>query len=177
MKRGEKRGQFYLIAAIIISVILIGFMAISNYLIKPGTVSLEDTRDELSIESEKVLDYGTYNSFSEGNMKELMENFSEDYINHVQQGKDSYFIFGSTGQIELVGYSQEDNVIYIDAGEGQTPVEMNAGEIASHDFNPTQENVSVQLNGSNYEFELKQGQNFYFIISEEIGGEEHVATN
>jgi len=37
--------------------------------------------------------------------------------------------------------------------------------------------ITVTLNGVNYEFELKTGQNFYYIVSQNISGERYVVTN
>ena len=46
---------------------------------------------ELSIESEKVLDYGLQNSL---NLKSLMENFTKTYSNY-SDADEIYFIFGN----------------------------------------------------------------------------------
>jgi hypothetical protein len=37
--------------------------------------------------------------------------------------------------------------------------------------------VVVRIEGIDYQFKLKAGENFYFIIWQEIGGEKHVVTN
>ncbi len=36
--------------------------------------------------------------------------------------------------------------------------------------------VIVIIHGVEYVFELEKGENFYFVISQEIGGEKHVVT-
>jgi len=57
----QKRGQFYLIAALIIIAVIIGFAGISNYIQKKEVIKLYDLGEELGIESQNVLDFGTYN--------------------------------------------------------------------------------------------------------------------
>ena len=92
----DKTAQFYLIAAIIISVIVIGFLAMSNYLKKTEAINLEYKADELKIESEKVLDYGLHQAYGESSIQSLMENFAKYYINYTEKDKDSYFLFGTS---------------------------------------------------------------------------------
>ena len=93
-----KTAQFYLIAAIIISVVILGLVTMSNYSRRQESIRTENIGEELNIESEKVLDFGTYNGYSESQMQDLMENFSGNYINYVQEGVDFYFLFGKQQQ-------------------------------------------------------------------------------
>ena len=57
----NKRGQFYLVAAMVIIVLIVGFAAVQNYTKKSRTIKLIDLKEELGIESGKVLDFGTFN--------------------------------------------------------------------------------------------------------------------
>ena len=50
MKKGDKRGQFYLIAAIIISGILISLAYLANYSTKNVSYEAEEIAEELKIE-------------------------------------------------------------------------------------------------------------------------------
>ena len=63
MEKNKKRGQFYLMAAIIIIAILSGLTFIFNYSV-PGVGSVQNfyIKEELSIEAEKVMDYALKNS-------------------------------------------------------------------------------------------------------------------
>src|SRR3972149_295878 len=114
MKRGDKRGQFYLVAAIIISVIVLGFVNMSNYSRKQETTNIQNIGQELSIESEKVLDYATYNEPDEN---PIMKDFADDYITNLREGKDSYFLFGNSGLITVVGYSVASKKIFVNSEE------------------------------------------------------------
>jgi hypothetical protein len=178
IKRGKKDGQFYLIAAIIISVIVIGVVGVSNYARGQETAkSIEDMGDELKIESEKVLDYGTYNRYSDAQIMDLMENFSENYINSVQGGIDFCFLFGTSSSIRIVAHFQSDTTIYLNTGAGESPISLTGGQTESEDFSPTSTNATITIQETDYSFELKEGKNFYFVVSQDIGGEKHVAKN
>ena len=101
VKRGKK-GQFYLVAAIIISVIVIGFVSMSNYSRRQETQTIQNVGEELSVESEKVLDYATSNNLDE---KQAMKDFVYNYTTYLRDGKDSYFLYGNTALITVVLYS------------------------------------------------------------------------
>ena len=169
MKRGDKRGQFYLVAAIIISVLLIGIIAVSNFSIRQETTKLQDIGKELSIESEKVLDYSLYNGL---NTNQQAQNFIEDYINYINK-EESYFIFGDDAMVNVTGYSETSKTIVVDGQQ----MSLTAEQITSRDFISPGPDVTIAVDGKNYEFELKEGKNFYFVIFDEAGGEEHVVTN
>lgn len=181
MKKGliikDKGGQFYLMAAIIIAAILLGFLTMSNYSTKSESISVQDVGDELKIESEKVLDFGAYSSYSGSQIKDLMGSFSGDYVNYMRNDKDSYFLYGDSSQITIAGYSLLDTTIEVDAGEGKIPLNMNGGEMTFHDINPASDHIVITIDESDYEFELKSGKNFYFILFEESGGQKYVAKN
>ena len=49
-------------------------------------------------------------------------------------------------------------------------------ELAEVPYTKTGRTVEVIINGNTYPFELKPGQNFFFIISQEIEGEQHIVT-
>ena len=74
MNRGfYKKGQFYLIAAIIIIGLLISFITIFNYAKTEENVIVNDLENELKIENQKVLSYGF---FSED---DKIRQFGKDY--------------------------------------------------------------------------------------------------
>jgi hypothetical protein len=177
MKRGNKKGQFYLIAAIIISLVIIGFANLKNYSTRQSTITISNFGEELQIESENVLDFGTYNGYSSSSMQELMKNLSADYINYVRDGEESYFLFGDNSSITVRGYSETEKTIYVDFGSGKTAMEMNAGQISSSDFTPTSSSITLTIEGKDYLFALKSGKNFYFILFEKINGDEYAIRN
>jgi len=151
-----KRGQFYLITAVIIITVIIGFVTISNYSKRRTSVKLYDLEDELGIEIQNVLGYGTYNGYEEEEMNSLWESFIEDYKDYAGAGKDLYFIFGDSGSLQVKAYEDLEEVDY--------------------DITTNEERVSIVIEDVEYDFKLNPGENFYFVISQEIEGERHVIT-
>jgi len=62
MHNQNKRGQFYIIAAIIIVLAISGLMSIATYAIaKPSPKTINDLGSDLNKESTRIIDYGIYN--------------------------------------------------------------------------------------------------------------------
>jgi hypothetical protein len=174
----SQKGQFYLLGAIIIIGVIIGFVAISNYS-KTKSYNLgEKLKEELKIESMKVLDYGTYNDLDEDAKRILLENFITSYIAYEGKESDLYFIFGNREKVVIMGYQELATGIYVDIGEGESILEIGkegnfSGEF---DINPGNYKIVLKTNGNEYLFTLKPGENFYFVISQRIDGEQYIVT-
>jgi len=144
----RKRGQVYLIAAMILIAILIGFATVSNYSKKKVDTSVIDLGKELEIEGEKVLDYGAITG------DDQIENFTSVFSAYAGDDVDIYYIFGKEGDLRL--YNGTGLVSTLTSQGGK---------------------ISVTIKETDYEFDLKSGENFYFVISKEIEGEQYVVTN
>lgn len=173
----KKRGQFYLIAGIIIIGLMIGFANISNYLRKSNPKMLYDLKEEIEIESENVLDYVLHQKLSDNDKKNLLVDFTRLYKDN-EEKQNLYFIFGDKIKITAIGYQElAVESVYINVGGNDFSFPIDT----SQDFNPTQDIVTIKIisNGEEYiyEFELKGGENFYFVISQEIGGERYIIRN
>ncbi len=171
----EKRGQFYLIATIIITAIIVGFAAVVNYSEEESSVKIYELGEELKIESGNILDYGVYNNLDETEMDTLLTNFIGNYSKYSEE-KDLYFIFGDRSKITVIAYQESGEEIYVDVGDGNELLTMSGGT-GTKDFSPTLNKVTITVKGIEYNFEIKNGENFYFVISQEIEGEQYVVTN
>jgi len=147
----NKKGQFYLVAGIIIISVIVSLIAISNYIEKNPTIIVNDLKEELKIETQRVLGYD-----ASGNQ---MNQYGKDYSSHLGSDIQLYFIMGEEPNIEVYKY-----VNGVDrSDEVQDPI--------------IQENkIIFTLEYIDYEFDLVSGENFYFLISQEIKGELFVAT-
>ena len=96
-----KRGQFYLVAAIVIITILIGFSVVSNYSRNKEVVQLYDLKSELNIETARVLEYGVY---QEEDAEAVLSGFAESYADYAGEGKNMYFFFGNFQKVTAVAY-------------------------------------------------------------------------
>src|SRR3989304_1022169 len=118
MKKGlGKRGQFYLVAAIVLAAVIIGISAVSNYAKREKNTGLYDLREEIRIESEKTIDYGTKSNFNRAQMTSLYSNFVNNYTSYEgSTGKNLYFLYGDRSNISLSGIQREDITATIVSG-------------------------------------------------------------
>lgn len=178
----DKRGQFYLLAAMILIVIITGFAAVSNYAQKRSSVKLYDVRDELGIESGFVVEYGTVqgeNIEIDGKQVNIIDHFTEQYDEYAGEDKEIFFIFGNLKKVTLITYgdiSQGDIELVTGTGTSTT-YEVPGKEIIKQTIVPDGGMVTVKVGENEYPFELKPGENFYFVISQTIGEEQIVVVS
>lgn len=106
-KMTNKRGQFYLIAAVVIISIIIGFIGIQNYSQRTSFEEIYNLGEELKIESEKVIDYGVYNKIEEQGLYDTLYNFTRIYAKYRGDGRELYFVFGNANSIVYAEYKGE----------------------------------------------------------------------
>jgi len=177
----NNRGQFFLIAAIIIIVVTVGIVTVSNYAGEKEAVKLYDLGEELGIESQNVLDYGTYSQLNEEEMKMLMENFIKNYVDYIGDTGNLYFVFGNKQKIYVVGYQELTNETVCITLNPETNPEAECVPLQimgeTQEFPSAGEEIEwVFINIENYEyqFKLNPGENFYFVIWQRIGGDKVV---
>ena len=90
----NKRGQFYLITAIIFVVIMMAFVVTSNKIKKDTSDNLEDIGKELEIESEAMMDYIANQRLSNENRNNALREFTANFSNY-SSAENLYFIFGN----------------------------------------------------------------------------------
>jgi hypothetical protein len=170
----NKRGQFYLLAAIIIITVIVGFAAISNYAKKKGTVKLYDIKDELQIESGEVLEYGVS---SRQDIGKLIDDFIERYQEYAGENKELYFIYGDFDEVWMVTFREILVTSKVD-GKSITTSKLDTERVELNitGDDPGTKTVIATINNVDYEFELKPGENFFFVISQEIEGEKHIVS-
>ena len=176
----NKRGQFYLVAAIIIIGIVFGLYSAKNYVkTEKEDVRIYDLSNELKEEGARVVDYGIYNSMvgvksiSERFIKEISEEYLGEKVNNI-----------------LVGYGNEDN-IYVkkyeeiisgDISLGGTSVKVKtkseilllSEDIIEEKVEDKIEKVTIVNGGLSYGFDLEEGENFFIILEKEVENEKHI---
>ncbi len=170
----KKRGQFYLIAAIIIIGVIIGFVTVSNYSKIGTSTKVYDLGEELKIESAEILDYGTYSGLDEEQMVSLLEGFIEAYSEYGEI-ESLYFIFGNLESIIVMGYQElESEIVVITDAEVASKFNVKAATPSSKEFFFPGNKITIIINDIEYSFDLKPGENFYFIISLTDEGETQI---
>ena len=175
MRCKNKSGQFYLIAAIVIISLVIGFTGIANYSKKTNSERINGIRDEMQIETAKIVEYGVenYNYIERlAKINELLKNVSEIYSNY-SGVEEFYYVLGDTSSVAISAYMKDfPETANIDGTE--TIWDKSLGDnykIIYH--TPTSSTLTIKMNNIDYAFELTSGLNLYFIISKG----DYVATN
>ena len=172
----NRRGQFYLIAAIVIISVIIGFTSISNYSKKQDYEKVNDLKEELQIETGKVIEYSSSQGFLslgwtyEEINNSVLKNISEIYINY-SEIENLFFVLGGTdrdGSERLIfsGISKEiPEKVSINYGSGENFLNLTERNYTSLSFESSAENVAVNVDGTTHNFKLNPGTNLFFIIT------------
>lgn len=173
----NKEGQFYLVAAMIIIVILLGVVGVVNYSISDSNTRVYDIKEELKFEGDSVLEHGIYNEFDENSMQDLIKGFTEDYTQYIGTGETIYFIFGNMDKIILLTYTElTTGTVSLSIGETTQILKLTEGGVYQTEIDTEgKTSVKVIIDEIEYDFELKPGQNFYFVISDNDGEDINVA--
>ena len=169
----NKKGQFFLIMAFIILGLIAGVVTVSNSVEKKTDPRFSYTGDELDFESEKVIDYSIGNN---RNVKLDLTDFVKNYSNY-SNADDFYYIFGTASEITFAGLKKKSSgTLQYDIGSGDQTITLNQGEFEVQNLG-SGTSVNLTLNEIKYPFTLNTGQNFYFIVSKEVGGDVYVSTS
>jgi len=175
----NKRGQFYLIGALIIIIVVISLLAVNNYArTKPSDSNVYDISNDISRESKDVIDYGVYNTGT-GDINALMSNFTNSYVKS-EPAKKWFFVFGNVNNVTIIAYKVSDSVINIDVGGSDTRTTITSStKPFQTNIEPTglERHVNITIDAAKYRFDLKPGQNFYFIISEKTSSGEDIISH
>jgi hypothetical protein len=181
----NKKGQFYIIAAVIIVLVLAGIASIKTYaMVLPEPRVIQDLGSELQEETSKIVDYGVYNKDTT-NLKVLLDDFTDDEFAPYFLKKTSetgiVFIYGNKTGLNAVQYEElNTGTISATIGTGTT----NWNTIGQAYANKTEiilsggeEKVEVSLLNKTFEFDLKDNEMFYFVIIQEKEGETYIERN
>lgn len=166
----KKKGQFYLVSAIVLVTVILGVIAVSNYSRQNSNKAIYELKDEIEIESKKVLDYSLNNSLTQLQTDEKMISFTQNYINSDSKNKDLYFIFGTLANITVKGYQNTAQVVKMNGNTIYSSSGTFMGSIDPADGTP----LTLSIGQNSYDFALTKGQNFYFLIIQESGGNQYV---
>jgi len=155
----NKKGQFYIIAAIIIISVLIGIFVVGNYAkTKKDRGKIYDLGEELDVETGYVYDYGVYNGT---NISNLVERWANIYYNYTQNlAEDWVFIYGNEKNATVLYFTKNDSGCIQLVGFSEVCMERT---IKGKGYVSGKE-IEIIFNELPYKFELKEGENFFFVI-------------
>ncbi len=175
----KKKGQFYLIAAIIIVIIITGLATLTNYITtKKEPVRVYDLGEELSEESFRTSEFVIVNDDADFNLK--MQELSNNFSSYAKEGvSEIVVIYGNKDIATSITYQKEETgVITATIGENSFIISGEKGFKPKVTSLPAitakSGNVKVTLLNKDYNFEIKEKENFFFIITKNQTGEIHI---
>ena len=176
----NRKAQFYLVAAIIIVMVMAGIASVRTYAVartEPRTV--KSISSELKQEGPKIIDYGIYNP-PEDKILDFIESEYGSYFLQKTENTNILFVYGNLdGDVKALKYKTESTGDVFTTLGGAVSV-WNVNNPIIDISTPTRDEnnkVIVELNNIDYEFELKDGENFYFLILQESEGDIYVERN
>lgn len=170
-----KRGQFYLLAAIVIISIIIGLGVVNNKINAPSEdIKTYDLSKEIEFEGSKVIDQGVISGTPDQlllNLEDLISIYSDNYPE-----SEIAVVYGDSKQIDKLStyYRVEENNIRIGDTAGIKP--KIKSQIPISEINQQGNKVKILLPGdqAQFTFQVDEGQNFYVIVRKEKGDQKFV---
>jgi hypothetical protein len=173
----EKRGQVFLIAALVIVAIIIGVAAVKISTQAPEEDNtIYDLSEEIIYEGSRVADSGVFNALSQAQVETNIEDLIGKYL-ELNPDSNITVVYGDKGSaIKL-----ETEVIQAATSTliGSASVITRQKRIVAHSQgSPQNGRVKVKLDKNiEYDFDLQEdGKKFYIVIAKEKGGERIVAS-
>ena len=172
----NKRGQFYIIAAIFIVLILFGATTISTYVIvKSNPRTISEVSSELDREVYNIIEYGIYNN---ENLTSLADSFAGNdvakYFLKKTNDANIVFVYGNKSNVNALHFENANTGIIKIGGAN---FEVHNSFSKKGKLVPKDGFVEIEILNKNYSFELKNNEIFYFIIVQKRGEEVFIQRN
>ncbi len=174
----NKRGQFYIVAAIIIILAVAGIASIRTYaVITPKPRSIESVGSELREEGFRVVDYGIYNK---ENITKYLNNFTDAYAPYFLRktgNANAIFVYGNKTDLFSTKF---DNVstgrVSASVGTSNPSWNMDTSFVnrTRIDYDHETNKVTVIIFNNPYKFDIRDNEMFYFVIIDEKDGEVYI---
>jgi len=176
----NKRGQFYLVAAVIIIMVLIGVASVKTYaIIRSEPRQIQDIGSELNEEGSRIVDYGIYNP---GELDNVLNTFNVEYAPYFlkkTEASNIVFIYGDKTDLKGVRYSEASTggVSATIGGASTTWASVNINVERTTITDEGDNQISVTILEKNFDFDLKDNEMFYFVVAQERDDEIYIETN
>lgn len=173
----NKRGQFFLIAALVLIAIFVGLGAIyTSSKVSTEDFTVYDLSKEINFESSQVVNTGVLTGLSSTEIINRIKTLSEVYSESNQES-DFLLVYGNETELNAFYYNNtETGEIGLSTGAETSPqITLQAREVTII-REQNQNSLRVLLpNDINYDFNITSGQAFYIIIKKERGDEQIVS--
>jgi len=176
----NKRGQFYIIAALIIVIIITGFAGLGTYaIVTPDPKTIQSLSKDLKQENPKIIDYGIYN---EEDLNQLLTDFTgtefAPYFLKKTDNANIVFIYGDKNNLKAVQYDTESTgTITANFGGSSSWIDLTGTYAKEIQIIPSGNEIEVTILNKIYRFNLIEGELFYFVMVQEKEDETYVERN
>lgn len=170
----KRRGQFYLVAVIVLIAIFFSMVTLRNSLNFKKNSLVFDIEEEIEIEKSKMLDFVVNNDLSNIDSENYLINFSKIYSEKIGKNKDSIFIVGRPDSVKILGYNTNKTPIYY--GTLNEKYKIETLENFEYSLTPLENNVFIQIYDDFYNFTMYPGINVNYIINYIENDEIHISS-
>lgn len=175
----NKRGQFYLITAVFVILILFGTSSVVTYTsVKPEPKTITDISNDLNRETYKIVEYGIFNGVNREDLTKIESKFAGEDISKyiVKKSEDAniVFVYGDKNDINAISVGKENtgNIAIANSNFGtNNEYSFKTKPIVKDGL------VKVKVLNKEYDFKIKENEMFYFLIVKEKDGEIFVERN
>jgi len=177
----NKRGQFYIIAAVIIVIAVSSITGIVTYAVaKPSPKTVLSLGSDLEKESFRIVDYGIY---QKEDLDFLLESFmSGEFAPYFLKKTDNanvVFVYGDKADLYSIQYDtlSTGTISATIGGESQWTMSGDFAKKTKLTINPGDDKVEVTVLEKTFYFQIRDNEMFYFLIIQEKEGERYVEKN
>jgi hypothetical protein len=167
----NKRGQFYLVAALVIILIMLGVTEIYNKVTSTNeSDKAESLVREIGFEASKIIDNGAFLSLPKSNITANLNSTLEIYALN-NPDTEIAFVYGNSSEIKFTqGFSVYYSLQKVNNG--------NQRVLKTLDLTSNMNLATIKLDENDtYVFNITNGQNFFLVTKIRRGDERIVATN
>jgi hypothetical protein len=175
----NKRGQFYLVAVIVILAIIASIATVYNTAItKKSDTTIYDLSKEIEYESSKVLDRGVFFAENEVQIKSEIRNIT-DYYARSTLGQDLIVVYGNGQNLHLLYYNNtESGTVGFFIGGSQIVLPQTELKLYENVTERKGDTITINIaEGVDYTFELRKGQFLFVVLKKEKDGERYISAS
>lgn len=176
----NKKAQFFLVAALIISGIILGLsQTFISTNVEPTETLAYDLSNEVYYEASQVIDNGVFNAKSEENIAQELSNLTE-YYSRINPDSDISIVYGNPENANSLNTLNEISYDYQSKKAISSKIPLTDTDSQFLDTNKEKKKVRVKLNSKDKEsnivrdFEVEKGQNLYLVVKKKIKNEQFV---
>lgn len=172
-----------MIAAIIVAGLVISIATVANVVnTRQNNEAFYDLSEETGFEAKRVLDHGVFNAFDSQEFDETLGSLLVEYADYIAHDQ-VIFIYGDANQLfGQVFEDRDQGSVGINTGTipATVVIQYTTGREADvgvdYGDDGKIDKVFVSIGEEVYNFDLREGENFFFLIIKDEEGERFVAS-